>query len=383
MNYFKILVFLQKGDKGDFETPVEEQRTFLNSLPEPHNDIDRGYNQYLCQNFFVAKWKRILFNTVSFPLFPVVVLYYLLKRMFVHKGEHVDAIIENKGMDEVVPEVVKTKYAPVSKYWAEGSSFSLKDICFLIKLCRKSPLQPFFAFKSMMNVARYSDMIKRHSPNVMIQFGEFSFSSSILTSYCHSHGIKHVDIMHGEKIFCIKDAFHHYDECYVWNDFYINLFLSLRAAPEQHIVALPPSMQIMTERHKNTHFYADYKYYLESFSEAEIQSIIASMQFAKIAGKTVKYRPHPRYSDVSLLRKYVGEDEIEYPKEVPILESISNTDNVVGLFTTVLAQAYYSGINVIMDDVTYKELYDNCLTLKYMLVEKVQDTLSKHQILGL
>jgi hypothetical protein len=379
MNYFKILVFLQKGDRGDFDTPVEEQHDFLHTLPEPHNDIDRGYNQYLCQNFFVAKWKRLLFNIVSFPSFPAVALYYLLKRMFVHKGDYVGALIENKGMEEVVPEVVRTKYAPTSKYWAEGASLSINDISFLFKLIRKAPDQPFFAFKSMMNVARYSDMIKRHKPRVMIQFGEFSFSSSILTAYCHSHEIKHIDIMHGEKVYCIKDAFHHYDECYVWSEFYINLFLSLRAAPGQHIVALPPSMQIMTEQHKNVQLYADYKYYLETYSEAQIQSIILSMQFAKNLGNTVKYRPHPRYSDVALLRKYVTEEEIEYPNEVPIVESISNTQNVVGLFTTVLAQAYYSGVNVIMDDMTYKQFYDNCLALKYMLVEKVQDTLSKHQ----
>jgi len=312
MNYFKILVFLQKGDRGDFNTPVEEQKDFLQSLPIPKNDIDRGYNQYLCQNFFVSHWKRACFNLVSYPSFVLIVIYYLFKRTFVRGGEHIEAMIENKGMDEVIPAVVRNKYAPSAKFWSEGASLSLKDITFLCKLCLKSPLQPFFAFKSMMNIARYSDMIHRHTPKVMIQFGEFSFSSSILTAYCHTHGIKHIDIMHGEKIYCIKDSFFHYDECYVWNEFYINLFESERAAPGQFEVALPPSMKINCENYRNEKVYSDYKYYLDTYTEDEIKAVVESLHFVKKEGKKVKYRPHPRYSDLSLLRKYVTEDEIEY-----------------------------------------------------------------------
>lgn len=380
MNYFKILVFLQKGDKSDFGTPVDGQKEFLSSFKEPLNDIDRGYYQYRCQNYFVPIWKRILFNIVAAIGFPVAIMYYLIKRIIVDKEKPISAMIENKGMEEVIPLEVRTKYNPSTEGYNEGSSLSLDDMLFLFKLIRKAPHHPYFSFKSMMNVARYSDMIKRHQPKVMIQFGEFSFSSSILTAYCHRHNAKHIDVMHGEKIYCIKDAFFHYDECYVWSDFYINLFQSERAFHNQFIVALPPSMKIDCRKYFNNEYFADYKYYLEGYTESELKQIVASMSFAKKQGKTVKYRLHPRYSDVALLQKYVSENEIEYPKSVPILESISSTDNIVGLFTTVMAQAYFSGKNVIMDDVTYKKLYDRCAEYRYALVENVKDTLSKHQI---
>ena len=275
--------------------------------------------------------------------------------------------------------IVLNKYNPISEYWAEGSSLCLSDILFIFKLVYCAPLHPFFVFKAMMNIARYSDMIKRHKPKTMIQFGEFSFSSSILTAYCHKKGVRHIDVMHGEKVYCIKDAFFHYDECYVWDDYYVTLFISLRAEASQFRIALPPSIKIECEKYLRSDAYADYKYYLGLYSEDEIKSIVFSMQFAKREGKTVKYRIHPRYSDVNLLKKYVQESEIEYPKDVTILESISNLEYAVGLFTTVLTQAYYSGKKVIMDDMTYKELYAKMGSISYILTSKVKDKLSDMQ----
>ena len=379
MNYFKILRFLQRGDKSQFQVSLEDQESFLNSLGEARNDIDRGFKQYLCQNFFVPKWKVLLFNVAATLMVPLMVLFYLLKGLFVRKGERVGSIIEKKGMEEVIPAVVKDKYQPDNRYWNESSSMSLMDIGFFLKLVARSPHHPYFVFKAMMNVVRYSDMIRRHSTSVMIEFGEFSFSSSILTAYCHRYGVKHIDIMHGEKLWFIRDAYFHYDECYVWDEYYANLFRSLKAEPTQFRVALPPSLQIDTEAHSNLDMYADYKYYLALYSEEQIAGIVRSMAFAKQEGKTVKYRPHPRYSDMGLLRKYVTEDDIEYPAQVGILESVSNLEFAVGSYTTVLSQAYFSGKKVILDDITYHQQYEDLKKMKYILASNNLDTLSKQQ----
>ena len=380
MNYFKILRFLQQGDKSLFQVSLDDQKSFLDSLGDARNDIDRGFKQYLCQNFFVPKWKVCLFNVAAALAVPFVVLFYIIKGVFLRKGETVNTMIEKKGMEEVIPIIVKDKYYPDSRFWNESSSMSIKDIGFLLKLVARSPHHPYFVLKAMMNVVRYSDMIRRHSPGVMIEFGEFSFSSSVLTAYCHRYGIKHIDIMHGEKLWFIRDAFFHYDECYVWDEFYADLFRSLKAEPTQFRVALPSSLQIDTKAYAAPAVYADYKYYLALYSEAQIASIVRSMTFAKQAGKTVKYRPHPRYSDLELLRKYVSDDEIEYPATVGILESISNLEYAVGSYTTVLSQAYFSGKKVILDDVTYHKQYEDLKKMKYILANKKTDDLSKYQV---
>ena len=174
MNYFKILRILQRGDKNSFGIPVEKQLEFLQSLGEATSDVDRGYKQYLCQNFFVSpKWKIVLFNIAGAIVLPFVVLYYLMKGVCVKKGEHIDAMIERKGMDEVVPDVVREKYQPDNRYWDMWASMTLGDITFLLRLIARSPHNPYFVLKAWMNVTLYSDMIRRHSPSVMIQFGEF------------------------------------------------------------------------------------------------------------------------------------------------------------------------------------------------------------------
>ena len=379
MNYFKILVFLQYGDKSQFDIPVEEQKRFLDSIGEARNDIDRGYKQYLCQNFLVPDWKKWLLNIVSALIVPFVVLYYLVKGIFSKQGEHVDAMIERKGMEEVVPFVVRKLYHPDNRFWDEGSSMTIKDVPFLMELVKKGPFHPYFVLKSLMNVALYSDAIRRHTPSVMIQFGEFSYSSSILTTYCHRNGVRHIDIMHGEKLWYIRDAFFHYDECYVWDEHYIDLFRKLKAEPNQFVVALPESMHIDTQIHNNKDVYADYKYYLGVISESELRGVVESMQFAIRNGKKVKYRPHPRYTDLNLLRKYVQEEDIEDNKKVSILESISNVDYAVGSYTTVLSQAYFSGKKVMLDDVTFKSEYDKLKKLNYILSSKNVPKLSEMQ----
>ena len=256
---------------------------------------------------------------------------------------------------------------------------SFNDFGFLIRLVSRAPHHPYFILKSWMNVVLYSDMIRRHSPEVMIQFGEFSFSSSILTAYCHKHGVKHIDIMHGEKLWFIRDAFFHYDECYVWDEYYADLFRSLKAEPTQFRVAIPPSMRIDTEVYKNQEYYADYKYYLALYTEEQIKWIVQSMEFAKREGKSVKYRPHPRYSDMELLRKYVKDEEIEMPKKVGIMDSISNLEFAVGSYTTVLSQAWFSGKGVVLDDVTFKDQFDKLEEHGYILAKKDCGRLSKYQ----
>ena len=379
MDYFKILRFLQYGDKGMFDVSIEHQQSYLNSFDEPRNDVDRGFKQYLCQNFFVPKWKVVLFNIAGAISLPFVVILLLFKRCFVGKGNHIEAMIENKGMPEVVPAVVQEKYKPNYEYWGEGASMSFHDFVFLCRLILRAPLHPYFVLKAWMNIAYYSDMIYRHSPNVMIQFGEFSFSSSILTDYCHRHGVKHIDIMHGEKLWFIRDSFFHYDECYVWDEYYADLFRSLKAESFQFRVALPSSMKIDTASYKNQEYYADYKYYLALYTEEQIKWIVQSMEFAKREGKSVKYRPHPRYSDMELLRKYVKDEEIEMPKKVGIMDSISNLEFAVGSYTTVLSQAWFSGKGVVLDDVTFKDQFDKLEEHGYILAKKDCGRLSKYQ----
>ena len=93
----------------------------------------------------------------------------------------------------------------------------------------------------------------------------------------------------------------------------------------------------------------------------------------------MKYRIHPRYTDLNVLKKYVPEFEIELPSEVNILDSISNLEYAVGSFTTVLVQAYLSGKKVLLNDVTFKKRFDQLKDYGYILAKDDIERLSQKQ----
>lgn len=378
MNYFKILRFIEKGNRNLFNYPKLEQMEFLSRLGEPKDDIDRGYKQYLCQNQYVKpNWKIVFFNIVGEIALPFVVLYFLQKRIWTKKRERKEAVFMPGEMVEVVPQSLHKQYRIYVMGKQLGTSLSLVDLRFVWRLWIKSLSQPYFAFKSMMNLAQYSDVIYHYRPLAIIQFGEYSFSSSILTAYCEQYKVKHINVMHGEKLYNIRDAFFRFHECYVWNEHYENLFISLKAAPQQFRIELPLSMKFDKKYYCSMNEYAEYKYYLGLFDENEIVLIANSMYAIKNKGHKIKFRPHPYYSNMKLLLKYVSEEDIESPS-ISILVSLSSCGNVVGLYSTALVQAFFNDINVIIDDVTFPERYKQLSDMNYILIGKVSKCLSNY-----
>lgn len=379
MDWFKLTLLLSKGNKTAFDIPVQVQKAYLDKLGIANNDIERSFKQYLCQNLFVPKWKIIIQNSASFlGLFPFM-LYLFIRRFFANKEDVTDAISEFKGIEETLPEELCKRYIVNHDKWSYRQSLSLRDLWMFLSFLFYYLGHPFFLLKCMQKIAIYSDMIYRYSPNVILVHNEYSFTSSILTYYCKKNGVKHINAMHGDKFFFIRDAFFHYDECYVWDNFYVDLFISLKAEPSQFKILVPPSLNMDIKNNLDERYYSDYKYYLALYTDDEIRRIVKSMEFVKRSGKTIKYRPHPRYSNMDLLKKYVNDDEIENPKDVNILVSVSNMEFAMGSYSTVLLQAFFSGKKVILDDITYKEKYNKLSELGYILSKKNLPVLSSFQ----
>ena len=74
----------------------------------------------------------------------------------------------------------------------------------------------------------------------------------------------------------------------------------------------------------------------------------------------------------------VDKSQIEYPRDVPILESIASTKHAIGSFTTVLNQAFYANIDVIFDDVTYKDIFCKLGDLNYIFANANTNKLSDY-----
>ena len=376
MNLFDKLFV---GDKSFFDIPLAEQKRYLDKLGDAKNDYERSYKQYKGQSFYMTLKKRIALSVLSFFSFILLFPVYVVNGLFLKKSRKIDAISRAQESEQFIPTTLINKYKIDRNVWKTKGALFFKDIPFTLLLCLKYFWHPYLLLKIVFKIAKYSAIINKYHPEAIIVNDEFSFTSSVLTLFCEHHNVKHINVQHGEKLFILRDSFFRFTESYIWDEYYKQLFISLKAEPGQFIIDLPESMKFDLKEHYSQRSFSDFKYYLGVYTEEEIVSIVKSMSFAKQTGKTVKFRPHPNYSDIELLKKYVAEDEIELPS-VNILESISSTKYVVGVYSTVLTQAYFNGQNVIIDDISFKNQYDALRDLKYILIDKVENRLSEFQI---
>lgn len=366
------------GNKSFFEIPVAEQKSYLEKQGIATNDYERSYKQYRCQAFYMSKSKRLLLSSLSLVPSFFLFIYYSIRGAFLKSFENVDAISRASERAQFIPLSLLNEYNVNRSLWNTKGAIHIKDIPFVLALGVGYFFHPFFYIKTLFKVAKYSALIYQYHPRAIIVNDEFSFTSSILTLFCERHGVKHIDVQHGEKLFLLRDSFFRFHECYVWNEHYKKLLISLKAEPTQFRIELPQSMKFDLNEHYSQQYFSDYKYYLAKYTEEELLTIIKNMMPLKSKGYTIKYRPHPNYSDRDLLKKHVSEEEIE-SADVNILVSISSTQNVVGVYSTVLNQAFFNGQNVVIDDVSYKKQFEGLRDLNYILIDKVKNRLSDYQ----
>lgn len=371
MSWIKLLVFLSRGDKGYFDMPVSKQKYFMNQLGEPTDNIDRSYKQYKCQNFLSSKWKVSFLNLFSLIIMPIVLFVLCIRGIFSKPIRHIDALASLSFNYHLFNEDLLQEFESYDdNLWGTGKSLQLNDIPFVLRILRKGITSPYFVCKSIVLVAIYSDMIRRYSPKALLAHCEFSFSCSLLTEYCRLKGVEHINTMHGEKFYYIRDAFVNFDRFYVWDSHYKDTLVSMKAEPNQFRVFIPKSLKFDCDKYTNLSSFADYKYYLQVCSEEELRQIISLLKKLEKGGKKFKVRPHPRYSDMKVLNKLLDGKHIENPDEVGIEESISNSRYVIGSFTTVLNQAFYSGRIAVLDDVVFNKQYEKLSEIQYILTKK-------------
>ena len=207
----KILIFLlgefSKLDKVLFDLSVENQNRYLSSLPIPNDDIDRSYLQYRCQSFFSPCWKTVLLNIVAAFLIPFSVFYLWLKSFFYTScSSNLEALGDFKRFEEIVPDELNSEFRISNDVWLLGSCLSFADICFLLHVFLRYPLYCYFLLKVTIKVAGYSCMITKYQSKAIVVHNEYSFTSSILTAYCETRNVLHINVMHGEKMYYIRDS---------------------------------------------------------------------------------------------------------------------------------------------------------------------------------
>lgn len=368
----RIYMKVQKNKNSLFAYKREEQENFLKKFREPKDDIERSYYQYCCQMELDKKLLYLLINLVSLP---VLMMYFFKRNDEIEKIENKENIfISMNNSLKLIPKELTKVYGKCFQIKRYGEKFSKGDSQFFQKLLKRYPCSWHFLLKCLIKIRFYSYEISCHNPKTIVTVNEFSFTSSVLTAYCNAKGITHINVMHGEKLFYMRDSFFHFNKCYVWDEHYIKLFLKLRAQKEQFIIAKPDSLKFSNQ--SGVIKSIDYTYYLGGENKERMLKIYNILRILESKGKKIAVRPHPIYSNISEVEEIFKDFEIENAKIIDIDNSVTRTNNIISLYSTVLYQAVCNKFHIIIDDISNKELYEKLRELDYICLKKEYKLLS-------
>lgn len=380
----KVWTQIDRKYMSVFNINVKEEKRILDDLPFPKDNIERSYFQYLCQISMGSKVIICILNILSLPLF-----YYLLnkyKNANLHfEDKLVKATFISDGKSEnIIPLSLKEFYNNrILKITQEKFLLYEYDINFINIIRKRYYYSYLFLLKNLIKIAKYRAIISQF-PNTeaIIVCSEYSYTSSILTLWCNYQNIMHINVMHGEKLFYIRDSFFIFNKCYIWDCYYKKLFIKLRADEDQFFIEVPPALKFDDLLNKDKCY--DYTYYLQGLeSKEELLKILGLLDELEKNNKLVSIRPHPRYSDSKLLTKiFKNKIDLENLEIVSIEKSILRTKNAISLYSTVLHQAAYNNVNVIIDDVTNRDRFLKLKELEYIFIisgnfKKLSDVLKE------
>lgn len=370
----KISSAIDRKQNSLFSYPVEKQIKYIKKLGTPKDEIERSYFQYRCQMKLYGGFLHFLLNCAALPLSLVYLAKF--KRKKVEFTAERQAIFFNNGMSEnIIPQSLHRKY-DVLCVKGDKNCLDYNERQFLKKLFKRYPFSWMLWLKAIVKVSCYAAAIKQYKPSVIVCRDEFSFTSSLMTRYCRDSGIKLINVMHGEKLYYMRDSFVEYDEYYVWDKHYADLLIELGAKNEQFVIEVPESLKIPADKYSGEKVY-DYTYYLASQSKTVLLKIASCLRQLQKSGYAVSVRPHPRYSDMDAVNEAFDGINIEDCKNISIEESVLRTKRAISLYSTVLNQAYNNGVEVVIDDITDIEKYTKLKSLKYFMLTKEQTLLSQ------
>lgn len=371
----KIAVKFEIGRIDAFRFPAKEQAKFLSHFPEPKDEIERSYFQYCCQMKLYGAFYHGLLNLAALP-FSLLLLFKYKKVQLEPEDAKKCVFIRYDLPENVVPHSLRERYPEMHAVSKAENCLKKEDIDFLKTIFKRYPFSWLFWMKNIIKVSQFSAVMCRFSPEAIITCEEYSFTSSAITQYCRDHKVRRINVMHGEKLFFIRDSFVSFDEFYVWSQEYVDLFGRLRAAKDQFCVEVPPSLLFEKRDVEKT---VDYTYYLQDQSGDELARIVRTMKQLVATGKKVVFRPHPRFTPLEELNRLCDGSgiEIEVNREISIEESVLRTRNVISVFSTVLQQAYYNNVAVVIDDVSNPEMIGKLQEIGFVMLQTPHKKLSE------
>ena len=381
MTLIERLIFVYRNIKSKFvvgldSVSYEKQVEILHKYKPDHNNNNsqRSYSQFLCHIILLNSAFYILLNLLMIIPLMILPLLFILMRIFYKRKKSVAAIYFYKL--EIIPKVLIDKY----NFEKNSNLFSMgyRDLFYFNHNLWKHPFSFYYNFTILMRLANMSHNVYVYKPKVIINNLEYSFTSSILTEYLNKIGIEHINVMHGEKLFNIRDAYANFNKFYVWDYHYVELFCKLGYNQDIFRVEKPQSLLskcgVNNSRIKNQNQVL--KYFLNGSEEFSQQKKLIDILEKLNKRFKIVIRLHPRYSTSIEVFKKNGFITIEYPNLIEVKESICESDVICSQYSTVLYQAYLLNKTVIIDDVSDVNHFNSLKQLDYIMIELEQNSKS-------
>jgi len=360
----------------NLEPDVNEWKSFLESLPVPHNAIERAYNKYLCRQYFLGRKKRIIMDLAGLAMM-IAELPFLLVSGKKRNTKITRSLVLEKhsevGYEDVVPQELfgeYKKYRVIDKVDKKVGLISKESRSYLFRCISHYPFKFFFHYFVCKELIAHDYIINRFSPEaVAVYVNERNVASPILKEIYSAQNRRFISFMHGEYLLNMIQAYMSFTDYYVWDESYIDTFSGfLRTDISRFHVYKPLKLQKKWDLEKITPEYT-FTYYFSNESKDAIKIIADTFSAFRRNGYKCKVRPHPRF--MQNIQDMAGEFEgvlIETPSEITLEESLGNTEFVIGLATTVLFEAEIEGRKIVIDDISNKNLFDNLSARRFRLL---------------
>ncbi|WP_339001887.1 hypothetical protein [Fusobacterium animalis] len=347
-NFYKIngYIYNKISNKNLFINQKSQEKILEEVYKESfqENYFSRSYCQYLCQKK-LYKQNYIFLNFISFFFIKLILLFFKIFSKKIIKEEKVKVLYF--GIEKTIPK----EFLNYERKKLENHLFlTKKDIeYFENDILKKSKKEYYFALKVLLKMAIYRYNIEKYSPEIFLVTSEYSWTSSILTEFCEKNKILHINYMHGNKWYVIRDSFFKFHKCYVWDEHYAEIFCELKAFEGQFEVIdyldFIPQINIEIKELYNT-------YYLQiDETENELEQIIAILEKLRLkTGYKGKIRCHPVYTPKKIKNKIPKE---MLDEEKNIYHSIVKSNYLISKYSTVLYEAFVMKKGtVVIDDIT-------------------------------
>lgn len=372
---------------GKKTMPLDAQKRFLEAFPEPRDDYERSYFKYRCFGaycYYGRKWMLTLYNLGAMVLLPYVTL--VLKRR--GKGRKitetpVDAVVENVPRlrnEDVIPDELTAAFTSVHQIESleyQKGFLTAEGAAICSRLRSRYFWQFYFRLIVTIKLALFNHYLYDYGPKVIAFYGvEREFPAPLQTLLCEELGAEYVSFMHGDYLYALCFAFQRHSRYYTWDEAYNRMFTQLRCRFPMTVYQ-PRKLSGIARKQEEQEcgFFATYYFSDETRACAEkIREVFDC--FAR-QGLRCKIRPHPRFSDLPMLREVFAGYHIEDPGACPLADSITDSVYTVGLNTTVLSQAYFSGKKVAIDDISMPEAYLELKDKQYIMLNRPHALLSQ------